>query len=155
MTRTNRAHASARMKERNPMGNPDSVEKMKATLKRIGHKPRLRHGNGHGLTEPQRVLSEFLGWPTEIPITVGDGEFPSAYSADIAHPTMKVLVEVDGTSHSSRVVRESDRRRDARLASIGWLTFRFSNRDATELTVECAQMVLSTTSKWMERTPTS
>lgn len=154
MTRTNQRHASTRMKDNNPMSRPESVEKMKATLKRIGHKPRLRYGNGHGLTKPQQVLSEFLGWPTEVPITVGDGQFPSAYSADIAHPTMRVLVEVDGTSHSSRVVRESDRRRDARLASIGWLTFRFSNRDATELTAECAQTVLSTISKWQARTPT-
>ena len=136
------------------MDRPESVEKMKATLKRIGHKPRLRYGNGHGLTEPQRVLSEFLGWPTEVPITIGDGELPSAYSADIAHPTMKVCVEVDGGSHASLERRAADHQRDARLASVGWLTFRFSNRDAMELTADCAREVLSTTSRWKARTPT-
>lgn len=155
LSETNRRHASERMKARNPMRDAETRKKMSDTLKRIGHQPPVRGGNGYGLTEPQRKLAEALGWPTEVPIAVGDGEMPSAYSADIAHPTMKVLIEVDGGSHFSLERRASDRRRDARLASIGWLTFRFSNRDAMGLTQECVATVLSTTSKWQERTPTS
>jgi hypothetical protein len=143
------------MRENNPMMQAEARDKMSATLKRIGHRPPVRGGNGSGLTEPQKRLSEFLGWPTEVTIRVPDGQMPYKYAADIAHPSMMVCVEVDGGSHFSRARRESDRRRDERLAALGWLTFRFSNRDATERTEECARTVLSTTSKWKARTPTS
>ncbi len=137
------------------MARPEVVEKMKATLKRIGHKPRERRGNGSDLTTPQRRLATFLGWQTEVTITMNDGQLPAKYTVDIAHPSRMVCVEVDGGSHCSRERQESDRRRDERLASLGWLTFRFWNLEAMEHTEECARMVWSTTSKWRPRTPTS
>lgn len=151
MARTNREHASKRMRERNPMHREESRAKMAASLKVIGHKPRFRGGNGKPTPEPQRALAEFLGWPTEFVIVPRDGERPYHYKADIVHPSMKVCVEVDGGSHCSRDRQDSDRRRDERLRSLGWLVFRFSNRDAMERTEECARTVLSTTSKWTPR----
>lgn len=154
MARTNRRYASERMVRNNPMHRPESREKMRRTLAEIGHRPQQRGGNGSGPTEPQRRLAEFLGWPTEVAVTPGDGERPYHYKADIAHPSMKVLVEVDGGSHCSLARQASDRRRDERLSSLGWMTFRFSNLEAMERTAECARMVLSTTSKWTPRTPT-
>lgn len=154
MARTNRTHASERMRRNNPMARPESRAKMTETLHRIGHRPRQRGGNGSGPTEPQRLLARFLGWPTEVIVAPGDGERPYHYKLDIAHPSMKVCVEVDGGSHCSLERQASDRRRDARLASLGWLTYRFSNQEATERTAECARTVLSTTSKWTPRTPT-
>jgi len=154
MADTNRRHASARMRANNPMHREDSREAMKATLERIGHRPRERGGNGSKLPDPQKRLSDFLGWPTEVIVAPSDGGRPYHYKLDIAHPTMMVCVEVDGASHYSRARHASDTRRDARLASLGWLTFRFSNRDAMERTAECAATVLSTTSKWKARTPT-
>lgn len=49
------------------------------------------------------------------------------YRLDLAYPDEKVDVEMDGDRyHSTRQQRERDRRRDAALASIGWLTLRFS-----------------------------
>lgn len=154
MARTNRTHASERMRRNNPMARPESRAKMAETLHRIGHRPRQRGGNGSGPTEPQKRLALFLGWPTEVIVAPGDGERPYHYKLDIAHPSMKVCVEVDGGSHCLRERQASDRRRDARLASLGWLTYRFSNQEATERTAECARTVLSTTSKWTPRTPT-
>jgi hypothetical protein len=142
------------MKARNPMRLQENREKMKATLAEIGHKPRSQGGNGKPMPEPQRRLAEFLGWPTEQVVVPKDGTMPWHYKLDIAHPTMKVCVEVDGGSHCSLARRESDRRRDERLSRLGWLTFRFSNRDAMERTAECARTVLSTTSRWQARTPT-
>jgi hypothetical protein len=141
------------MKARNPMRFEENREKMKATLAEIGHRPRIRGGNGKPAPEPQRRLAEFLGWPMEVIVAPSDGEMPYHYKIDIAHPTMKVCVEVDGGSHFSLARQESDRRRDARLSALGWLTFRFSNAAAMERTAECAQTVLSTTSKWQARTP--
>jgi hypothetical protein len=154
MARTNRAHASARMKANNPMAREGSREKMKATLAEIGHKPHIRRGNGHPPTQPQQRLADFLGWETEAVIAPKDGERPYHYRMDVAHPAMKVGIEVDGSSHCSLARQASDRRKEERLRSLGWLLFRFSNREAMEHTAECAQMVLSTTSKWRTRTPT-
>lgn len=102
----------------------------------------------------QQVLAEFLGWPTEVIYTTHTGAPPWHYKLDIAHPTMKVCVEVDGGSHASTSRREADAKRDALLRSREWLVFRFSNQAATERTEECAREVLSTTSKWKARTPT-
>lgn len=143
------------MRERNPMHRPESRAKMAATLKAIGHKPNSRGGNGKEITPAQRRLANLLGWPTEVVIAPGDGQRPYHYKVDIAHPSMKVCVELDGGSHYSLARQASDRRRDERLASLGWLTFRFWNGDAMEHTEECARTVLSTTSKWRPRTPTS
>lgn len=154
MARTNRVHASERMRRDNPMHSAEVRGRMSDTLKRIGHRPPLRGGNGSGLTEPQRLLAECLGWETESVVVPRDGERPYHYRVDIAHPTMKVAVEVDGGSHFSLARQASDQRRDERLSALGWLVFRFSNRDATERTAECARTVLSTTSKWTPRTPT-
>jgi len=154
MAQTNRLHASARMKAKNPMHDEATRAKMAATLKEIHHAPRVRGGNGAPMPEPHRRMAEMLGWPVEVSIAPGDGQRPYHYKADIAHPSMMVVVEIDGGSHYSLARRESDRRRDARLAGIGWLTFRFSNRDAMERTAECVATVLSTTSKWQPRTRT-
>lgn len=154
MARTNRKHASARMKANNPMARPEVREKMSATLKGIKHKPRSQGGNGKAAPEPQAKLAEFLGWPMEVVVAPKDQERPFHYKLDIAHPSMKVCVEVDGGSHLGLARQASDRRRDERLAKLGWLTFRFSNREAMERTAECARTVLSTTSKWQARTPT-
>lgn len=153
MARTNRKHASKRMKERNPMTRPETREKMRRTLKEMGHKPAVPGGWGRPAPEPQRKLAAFLGWPMEQTIVLGDGERPYSYSGDIVHPGMKVCVEVDGKSHSGQAHQASDRRRDERLSAAGWLTFRFSNQDAMERTADCAQTVLSTTSKWEARIP--
>lgn len=152
MARTNRAHASARMRERNPMHQPAVRAKMSATLREIGHKPRVRGGNGSPMPIGQRALADLLGWPTEVIYPTRTGHAPWHYKLDIAHPAMRVCVEVDGGSHFGR--RDSDDRRDALLRSRGWLVFRFSNRDAMERTEDCAREVLSTTSKWRARTPT-
>lgn len=154
MARTNRKHASQRMIDRNPMARPEVRAKVSEMLKAIGHKPRAQGGNGKPTPEPQRLLAEHLGWPTEVIVAPSDGEMPWHYKLDIAHPSMMVCVEVDGGSHYSMARQESDRRRDARLSCLGWLVFRFSNREAMERTAECAQTVMSTTSKWKARTLT-
>ncbi|MFW6300118.1 MAG: DUF559 domain-containing protein [Oceanicaulis sp.] len=44
-----------------------------------------------------------------------------------------VAIEVDGTSHNSRKVRERDARKDEFLSSKGWSVFRVSNEAALQM----------------------
>lgn len=158
MANTNRVHASGRMKDRNPMSSAESRAKMAATLREIGHRPRSQGGNGHGLTEPQRALSDLLGWPTEVIVPTGQrvkGGPPSHYKIDVGNPAAKVAVEVDGRSHSSLARQESDRRKDDWLRGAGWCVLRFTNEEVMADTAAVAATVLSTTSRWLARTPTS
>lgn len=158
MAATNRKYASERMRERNPMRRPESVEKMRASLQRIGHQPTVRGGNGKPLSEPQKALANALMWPTEWVVKTGKPRrpgVPTCYKVDIANPTLKVAVEVDGASHGLLARREADRRKDEFLSGSGWLVLRYSNQEVMADTAGIARTVLSTTSMWLARTPTS
>lgn len=160
MARTNRRYASERMRERNPMRRPEARERMGESLRRLGHEPKIRGGNGRPLSKPQAMLAEALGpeWHTEwvVPTKMGKGSgYPPHYKIDIAHPKLLVAVEVDGPSHSAIARQEQDARKDALLGSRGWTVLRFSNRDVIERLEECARTVAYTTWKLRARTPTS
>ena len=59
----------------------------------------------------------------QLPVHVGGQRF----RVDLGFADELVAVEMDGERfHSSREQRERDRRRDATLASAGWITLRFS-----------------------------
>lgn len=154
MARTNRRYASARVKANNPMSHPESLEKMKATLAAIGHHPRQRGGNGASPTAPQSILASLLGWPMEVVVPTGGKYQPHHYKLDIANAAMKVAVEVDGRSHGARARQAADRRKEEWLRGAGWCVLRFTNQEVLAQADRCVQTVLSTTSKWMGRTPT-
>lgn len=154
-SRTNRAHASSRMRRNNPMARPEVRAQVSETLRRINHKPRARGGNGKPIPEPQRKLAELLGWPTEVVVAPRDGQLPYHYKLDMAHPSRMIYIEVDGQSHMPLARRASDERRRQRLVSLGWIELRFSNQEAMERTAECARTAWSTTLRSKERTPTS
>jgi very-short-patch-repair endonuclease len=117
-----------------PMKDPESVKKLKATLKRIGHKPPIQGGNGHPTPEPQRLLAELLGLESYLEYGVltksrrGSG-IPYLYKIDIADPAKKIAIEVDGMSHNNAIARDRDARKDKFLLSIGWTVLRFSNKE--------------------------
>jgi hypothetical protein len=130
MAETNKKHASARMKRKNPMHNDAIRESVSQRLREIGHKPKVLGGCGRGLTEPQRLLSEAMGWPTEVVVpTRLKPPFPRHYKIDVAEPSRMIAVEVDGPSHGSRKVQEADARKESFLAERGWRVFRFSNQE--------------------------
>ena len=150
MARTNRKHASARMTARNPMANPASRAAMAATLKTMGHKPQVQGGNGRGPTVPQKTLADLLGWPMEVVVPTGQrarGGPPSHYKLDLANPSAKVAVEVDGSSHGTLAVRERDRRKDQWLTAAGWTILRFTNREVTADPAACARAAMSATAQ--------
>jgi hypothetical protein len=149
---------SERMRMRNPMRMPGVKERATASLRAMGHKPRVRGGNGCGATVPQALLAKALGWPMEVVVPTRMKRatgFPGCYKLDVANSDLMVGVEVDGGSHASLDRQAQDRKKDAFLSSIGWTVLRFSNEVAMEHLEECVQTVLSTISKLKERTTTS
>lgn len=148
MARTNRLYASRRMTEKNPMASPETRAKVSATLRAIGHRPPVQGGNGRGPTVPQRMLADALGWEMEVPIKTGAR--PPVLKADIAHPGMKIAVEVDGLSHNCVRVRAADERKTAILNGLGWTVLRFANATVLHNMEEC----LSTILKCVEATRT-
>lgn len=112
--------------------------RVSAKLKEIKHRPPAQGGNGRGLTEPQRLLSQKLGpdWITEfvVPTRIPRGEgYPTHYKIDLANPAQMIAIEVDGGSHCSLKVRERDARKAEFLRSKGWSVFRVSNARALAL----------------------
>lgn len=97
--------------------------------------PKMRGGNGTGLTVPQKALLERLGpaWQAEYSVPTGGrikGARPTCYKIDLAHAGCKIAVEVDGPSHMAKKRKEANARKDSFLRSKGWTVFRVNNRDA-------------------------
>lgn len=119
-----------------PMLNPKTRRKVSKRLREIGHGPHIRGGNGTGMTVPQRILFEALGdgWVVEHVVRLGKKRpgFPTHYKLDIANVERMVCIEVDGPSHKATARVESDKRKDKRLADLGWTVIRIKNSDVIE-----------------------
>jgi len=154
----NRRTASKRMKERNPMHNPETRAKVSASLKAMGWRPPVRGGNGRGLTEPQAALSQLLDWPTEVVVCTkmprGSG-YPTNYKLDVGEPDLMVGIEIDGFSHCSRRRQAQDAKKDGFLSSLGWTVLRFTNQEVMDDLVGCVRTVVSTIWKSRSITTTS
>lgn len=148
MAATNRKHAAARMKDRNPMHSESSVLKMVATKTINGtyrKPPKVRGGNGK-ISVVQEKLAKALGWEMEHVVVVGMGRgngYPTHYKIDIAEPDVMIAIEVDGHSHNNRAGRERDARKDAKLKELGWQVMRFTNRQVIEDVEACVDAVLA------------
>lgn len=141
---------------KNPMRDPVAKAKAATTLRAIGWRPPVRGGNGTGPTAPQLLLASALGWPMEVPIATGMASgtgHPTSYKADIAHPVLKVAIEVDGNSHRALLCKQRDAKAEAVLRGIGWTVLRFWNAEVMADLAACVQTVLSTISKSKDCTP--
>ena len=140
---------SKRMKENNPMSNPDTRQKVSKTLKNMNWKPPVHCGNGHGLTIPQTLLlKELEGFLPEYVVKTGYSQkdshgYPTCYKIDLANPELMIAVEVDGYSHCSLKNQERDRKKENFLISKGWKVFRFKNKEILESLNLCVQKVKS------------
>ncbi len=120
---------------------PETRAKLSATMKRIGKRPPVRGGNGTGLSPCERLLAEATG-------------LPSHFKLDLADPTIKLAIEVDGNTHYGDR-KAADARKTAFLAGRGWTVLRFTNAQVREDLAGCAATVASTTSRLKGTTPTS
>jgi len=120
----------------NPFRSPEVAARAQATLKEQGYKM-LNGGNGRGQTVPQQMLLDALGpeWVAEFVCTTGrvcapgfQKDYPHCYKLDLAHPRLKINVEVDGESHKAKAAKERDAKRDELLTSRGWLILRLQNK---------------------------
>jgi hypothetical protein len=133
---------SCAKKHSNPMHSAATRQKLSDTLIKMGHKPLIQGGNGRGLTVPQQALLEFLGagWTAEHVVGTGQTKgrgLGTAYKADLANPTTKTIIEVDGLSHNLLRVRALDHKRDTLLRSLGWRVFRVKNEQVQLLCETC------------------
>lgn len=65
------------------------------------------------------------------------------YRLDLAFESERVAIELDGRTHAGEQQRERDLRRDAALASIGWLTVRYTHRRLTYEIPACQRETLA------------
>jgi hypothetical protein len=160
MACTNRKYASQRMKTNNPMRQEAARHKMQATLQAMGHAPKIRGGNGTGPTPAQRLLAETLGWSMEYVVKThapkgNPDHIPTNYKLDIANPSLKLAIEVDGMSHTSMSRQAQDRKKEQMLTGFGWTVLRFTNQEVMEHLPDCVQIVQSTILKLKTIIPTS
>lgn len=145
-----RSKAREALAQHNWLQTPEAVEKNRQTRiarKSNSRKIAKRGGNGADMAVPQRMLADALQWQTEFVVTTGatrGSGMPHHYRLDMAHPELKIAVEVDGRSHNWEKVKESDARKDAFLASLGWNVLRFSNTAVMDDLAGCVQTVTST-----------
>lgn len=136
---------SKRLKALNPMHRQDVRLKVSNSLKRIGHGPKERGGNGHGPTIPETILSNALGWPIGVVVKTEAGRssgYPPCYKLDIANSYLKIAIEVDGQSHGTIKRKAQDAKKTGFLESKGWKVLRFTNRQVTENLKECLSTIL-------------
>ena len=138
-------HSIIDMRLKNPMYNSDIREKMSQKLKKMGHGPKVRGGNGRGLTTAQGALLNWLGdsWKAEYVVCTKMGRYngyPTHYKIDIANPDKMIAIEVDGFSHSARARQLQDAKKDRFLRDSGWRVLRLKNARA-----------LSVSSTWPSR----
>ena len=129
-----------RMMIHNPMMRKDIREKVSSTLKEKNHKPKIRGGNGTGMTKPQEILYKELKKHNlytipELPIKThqknGSG-YPTCYKVDLGLEELKIGIEIDGKSHNLIERRNQDMKKDMFLESLGWKILRFKNKEVLE-----------------------
>jgi very-short-patch-repair endonuclease len=143
------------MKEDNPVNKKGVIEKMSASLRRIGHKPYMQGGNGKPATEAQLMMYNALSkydQSFEMEVIEKTGKLrqqfksPNHYKIDIASRRLMVAIEVDGYTHSSKKIQECDQRKEQLLVLRGWTVLRFTNFQIQSELQNCVRKVLSTTS---------
>lgn len=113
----------------NPFNDP-ALRQRNAEMARMRGKAHLTGGNGRGMSQPQTLLLQRLGWTPEHVVGTGSrGKgMPTHYKIDIACPERKIAIEVDGRGHRSMKVKAADARKESFLRSLGWTVLRFQNQ---------------------------
>lgn len=145
--------SSLRMKKSNPMMQNDVRDKVSKKLKEIKHKPYQQGGNGRGATIHQLELyNELVKYDDSFQLEYiirtlkyrNELNTPTHYKIDVASSYHKIAIEIDGSSHNSKKVKECDQKKETVLGLLKWKVLRFSNHQIQEDTMNCVRKVLST-----------
>jgi very-short-patch-repair endonuclease len=147
---------SKRMRENNPMSNMETRQKMINSLR--GRTFLSRGGNGE-YTKHQMMLHLATGYPMEHPINTSEVKHlfqsvPNSYKVDLAEPSIKLAIEVDGKTHRLKKWKFLDKRKTEILNSLGWTVIRFTNEEVETSLSKCVKKIMSTTLKLKETTTT-
>ena len=117
--------------------NPEARELQSMKSKELVRSGRIipyggrRHGNGMPPTDTElemlRRLKRFgfiRNWSLKTKMPPHNG-VPTHYKIDLAHPEKKIAIELDGSSHTTRIRKEMDERKTCFLQSRGWKVLRF------------------------------
>jgi very-short-patch-repair endonuclease/endogenous inhibitor of DNA gyrase (YacG/DUF329 family) len=137
-----REQASARMRVRNPSKDPETRDKMNASLRGRTF-PGARGGNGQH-TPQQKALLQALGegWISEL----GIGNHATNWKVlvvDIGHPDWKIAIEVDGHSHQTKKQKNRDALKEKYLLELGWTLIRLWNSEVDRDVWGCVERVLA------------
>ncbi len=127
----------------NPFRDPRTSAKAQAVLREQGYR-HLNGGNGRGASVPQKLLASRLGWPMEHAVSTKPRPpgYPTHYKIDIAEPTLKIAIEVDGWSHLIKSIKVKDAKKDRFLRRRGWKVLRFTNQTVLNKTDKVVDQVL-------------
>jgi very-short-patch-repair endonuclease len=111
---------------------------LSAKAKEIRLRPKIRGGNGTGMTASESLLWPFLEplgvvWNFPVSLGVRQEGYPTNYKLDFAHPQLQIGLEVDGPSHRMVERKAQDAKKVAKLESLGWTVYRISNEKAQKL----------------------
>lgn len=133
-----------KFRKTNGMHQKETRELVSRRLKEIGHCPIERGGNGRGPTLPERMLSNALGWKTNIIVNTHGGRafgYPTHYKIDVGNESKKIGIEIDGSSHTSLERKSQDIKKTEWLTRNGWKILRFTNQQVISDLEGCVSAV--------------
>jgi hypothetical protein len=118
--------AAFRVSDRCPVRLPENRRKL-VENQRVKGFPNLNYDSTP--TIPQKILFDHLpGATMEFTLPKGDG-MKRSMRLDIAIPSLKLAIEVDGLSHLKRKQKEADALKAQVLKARGWTLLRFRNAE--------------------------
>lgn len=143
----NKQYASERMKEKNPMHNLSTRQKVSITLRKMKHKPSIQWWNWKPSTIYETAMSFALGWPTNIIVNTWflkeKYNAPNHYKIDLWNELLKIAIEIDWNSHYCLKRKEQDLRKQSLLEELGWKVLRFTNTEVENDINWCVEKILS------------
>jgi len=108
--------------DRSPFKQPE-IHRKSVEIQRANGFPNLNYDGAP--TIPQKLLFDHLpGATMEFTLSESNG-----LRVDIAIPSLKLAIEVDGLSHMKRREKERDARKEQVLKARGWVMLRFWNAE--------------------------
>jgi len=130
-----RCYLSQRIKKKNPLSKKGPRDKMTNTIRQMVANGELVpygnlgiYGNGGIPTKAEEyILTRYQNAHYQHVVAPSDGIRPYHYKIDFAFPSRKIGLEIDGPSHANR--QDADRKKDARLNTLGWTIIRVKNEE--------------------------